>query len=46
LNVNQKITKKMDAFLNVGNILNTSYIDIVGYKTKPRNYTLGVNYLF
>lgn len=46
LNVNQKITKKIDAFLNVGNILNTSYVDIVGYKTKPRNYTLGINYLF
>jgi len=46
LNINQKITKKIDAFVNVGNLFNTSYVDIIGYKTRPRNYTVGVSYQF
>jgi len=46
LNINQKITEKIDAFVNVGNLFNTSYVDIIGYKTRPRNYTVGVSYQF
>ena len=46
VNINQKISKNIDAFLAVGNLFNTSYVDIIGYKTKPRNYTFGVSYLF
>ena len=46
LNINQKITKSLDTYLNVGNVLNTSYTDVIGYTTKPRNITLGVEYKF
>lgn len=46
LNVNQKINNKIETYLNVGNLFNTSYVDVVGYTTKPRNYTLGVSYKF
>lgn len=46
LNINQKINSKIDAYLNIGNVLNTSYVDVIGYTTKPRNYMLGVNYRF
>ena len=46
LNVNQKVNDKAEVFLNIGNLFNKSYIDIVGFTTKPRNYTFGVNYRF
>lgn len=46
LNINQKITSKIDAYLNIGNLFNKSYIDVIGYTTKNRNYTLGVSYKF
>ena len=46
LNINQKITHKIDAYLNVGNLFNRSYIDVIGYTTKPRNYTFGISYKF
>lgn len=46
LNINQKITDKIEAFANIGNLFNTSYVDIAGYKTRPRNYTVGVSYQF
>ena len=46
LNINQKITKSLDTYLNVGNVLNTSYTDVIGFTTKPRNITLGVEYKF
>ncbi|MCG2792435.1 MAG: TonB-dependent receptor [Weeksellaceae bacterium] len=46
LNISQKITEKIETFANVGNLFNTSYVDIIGYKTKPRNYTAGVSYRF
>ncbi|MCW3159790.1 TonB-dependent receptor plug domain-containing protein [Chryseobacterium oryctis] len=46
LNINQKITHKIDTYLNIGNLFNRSYIDVIGYTTKPRNYTLGVSYKF
>ncbi len=46
LNVNQKINKNLEAYLNIGNLFNTSYVDIVGYNTKPRNYTIGASYKF
>ncbi len=46
LNVNQKINSKIDAYLNIGNLFNTSYVDVIGYTTKPRNYTFGMSYQF
>jgi len=46
LNVNQTINKNINISANIGNLFNTSYVDIIGYKTKPRNYTLGVSYQF
>ena len=46
LNINQKINKKFEAYLNINNIFNTSYIDIIGFTTKPRNYSLGIEYKF
>lgn len=46
LNINQKISSNLEAYFNVGNLFNTSYVDVIGYTTKPRNYTVGVNYQF
>ncbi|MFC3158890.1 vitamin B12 transporter [Chryseobacterium arachidis] len=46
LNVNQNINKNINISANIGNLFNTSYIDVIGYRTKPRNYTLGVSYQF
>lgn len=46
LNVNQNINKNINISANIGNLFNTSYVDVIGYKTKPRNYTLGVSYQF
>ena len=46
LNINQKINSKIESYLNIGNLFNTSYVDVVGFTTKPRNYTVGVNYKF
>lgn len=46
LNINQKITSKIDAYLNIGNLFNKSYIDVIGYTTKNRNYTVGLSYKF
>ncbi len=46
LNLNQKILHNLDAYLNVGNLFNESYVDIAGFTTKPRNYMFGVNYRF
>lgn len=46
LNINQKILKSLGAYLNIGNLFNREYVDIVGYKTKKINFTFGVNYTF
>ena len=46
LNIHQKISSQFSAFANVGNLFNISYTDVVGYKTKNRNYTVGINYQF
>ncbi|MGZ5197998.1 MAG: TonB-dependent receptor domain-containing protein, partial [Kaistella sp.] len=46
LNVSQKISSNIETYLNIGNLFNKSYVDVVGYTTKPRNFTLGVNYQF
>jgi vitamin B12 transporter len=46
LNINQKISPKIESYLNIGNLFNTSYVDVIGFTTKPRNYTLGLNYQF
>ena len=46
LNINQNLIKNIDAFINVGNLFNTSYVDVIGFNTKERNYTVGVNYQF
>lgn len=46
LNVNQKLTDKLSLFGNVNNIFNENYVDVIGYTTKGRNYTVGFNYQF
>ena len=46
VNINQKFGKNVEAFVNVSNLFNTSYTDVIGYTTKPRNITLGVEYKF
>lgn len=46
ININQKINKNFEAYLNIGNVFNTKYIDIIGFTTKPRNYGLGIEYKF
>ncbi|MGZ5188343.1 MAG: hypothetical protein ACXWB5_02775, partial [Kaistella sp.] len=46
LNVSQKISSNIETYLNIGNLFNKSYVDVIGYTTKPRNFTLGVNYQF
>ncbi|SFI12104.1 TonB-dependent receptor plug domain-containing protein [Halpernia frigidisoli] len=46
LNVNQTIVKNLSIFANVCNLFNTSYVDVVGFTTKPRNYTVGFDYKF
>ncbi|MDE5436494.1 TonB-dependent receptor [Elizabethkingia meningoseptica] len=46
LNINQNITHNIDAYLNIGNLFNKDYVDVIGYTTKNRNFTLGVSYRF
>ncbi|WP_407478065.1 TonB-dependent receptor plug domain-containing protein [Elizabethkingia meningoseptica] len=46
LNINQNITRNIDAYLNIGNLFNKDYVDVIGYTTKNRNFTLGVSYRF
>ncbi|WP_434978664.1 TonB-dependent receptor plug domain-containing protein [Daejeonia sp. YH14] len=46
LNISQNINGNTDAFLNIGNIFNTAYTDVIGYTARPRNYTLGIGYRF
>ncbi|MGZ5263887.1 MAG: TonB-dependent receptor plug domain-containing protein [Kaistella sp.] len=46
LNVNQKISSNIETYLNIGNLFNKSYVDVIGYTTKLRNFTLGVSYQF
>lgn len=46
LNINQKIVHNLDAYLNIGNLFNESYVDVAGFTTKPRNFMLGMNYRF
>lgn len=45
-NISQKINKNLQAYLNIGNVFNSSYVDVVGFTTRPRNYMLGVEYRF
>ena len=46
LNINQKINSSLETYLTIGNLTNENYVDIIGYKTRPRNFTFGVNYKF
>jgi vitamin B12 transporter len=46
LNLNQTIVKNLSIFANIGNLFNISYVDVVGFTTKPRNYTVGFDYKF
>ena len=46
LNVNQKINSRIETYLNIANLFNKSYVDVIGFTTKPRNYSFGVNYQF
>ena len=46
LNINQKISANIESYLNVGNLFNESYVDVIGFNTLPRNFSVGVNYKF
>lgn len=46
VNINQKINNHLEAYLNIGNLLNTNYIDIIGFTTKSINYSFGIEYKF
>ena len=46
VNINQKFGKNVEVFVNVNNLFNTSYVDVIGFKTKPRAFTLGIDYKF
>lgn len=46
LNISQQITPDFSAYLNIGNLLNENYVDVIGYRVKPRNFTFGINYQF
>jgi vitamin B12 transporter len=46
LNINQKMSSRIETYLNIGNLFNKSYVDVMGFTTKPRNFSLGVNYQF
>ena len=46
LNINQKINSNIDTYINIGNLFNTAYVDVVGYTTKPRNFVIGVDFKF
>ncbi len=40
-----KFTKKFKAFVDLKNITNKRYFDILGYNSKKFNFTTGVNFL-
>ena len=44
--ISQQINPKLSFYLNLNNILNKEYTDVVGYTTKNRNFTFGMNYRF
>lgn len=46
LNINQKIGKQFEVYAHVGNLFNTSYVDVIGFTTQPRRYTFGFSYQF
>ena len=46
LNISQKISSNIETYLNIGNLFNKTYVDVIGYTTKPRNFMVGVNYQF
>ena len=37
-----QLTKKMQLFADIKNILNTKYIDLNGFTTKPINFMAGI----
>jgi len=39
----QLIPKKLNIFLNAGNILNEDYVEVLGFTTKGRNIRVGLN---
>lgn len=45
-NITQEITEEFTAYLNIGNLFNENYVDVIGYRVKPRNFTFGINYQF
>lgn len=46
LNIQQNIHKNIKTYFNIGNLFNQNYVDVVGFTTRPRNYTLGIDYRF
>lgn len=46
LNINQQILQKFNAFVTVGNLFNTPYVDLAGYSHKKRNLLIGGKFNF
>lgn len=46
VNISQKINQKFDTYLNLQNVFDRKYTDVIGYTTKPFNFMFGVNYKF
>ncbi len=44
--VNYKANKKMDIYLQLKNLSNQKYFEVLGYNTKPRNFVFGMNFNF
>lgn len=44
--INQKVNKNLSAYFHLNNIFNKHYFDVMGYTTKNRNFTVGVDYKF
>lgn len=44
--INHTFNKHFSAYFHLNNVLNKDYIDVSGYTTKNRNFTLGVDYKF
>jgi len=44
--LNQKLTEHFSCFGRINNILNTTYVDLIGFNTPNRNYAFGVDFRF
>lgn len=43
---NQEINQNLNIYFSLNNILNKTYVDVIGYTTRNRNFIFGVDYKF